>query len=721
MNFSTAATVYGYRRFYQLVMDAGLLPLLQMSIHQPFTFFWPTDEALNSLPAERKHWLSSPNHRDQLTATIKAHIIRNSKLTDIGQPRKSLSYRTMHGSTVKFSCDKTLPGGVLLNENSARLVERYMDFKEGLAYGIDQLLEPPGLGAFCDTMKNKTTYGRCGRCSFPPACPRSFMDLGNTVRCSSCGTGSCDQGVDGTGQCVCKSGWEGDRCQNRIDSSPEICRQCHAQATCVSRVGCQCKPGFEGNGTFCSLMPPPDLCSEYNGGCDLSADCNQTGLLINCTCHSGYRGDGFSCEPINRCVEEPNGGCSDFASCKFTGPNERECECLLGYIGNGVQCLEKVVPPTDRCLEDNGGCDFVATCKDLHYHAKTAGVFHLRSTEGKYKMNLSQAEAACQVEGATLATFKQLGDAQQLGMHLCVAGWMEGGKVGYPTRFPSAKCGDNHVGLVVYKDPVDQGSKFDAYCYRLTDVSCSCPDGYVGNGDFCNSVLTSVLAANNNFSIFYKLLLDYSGSSSEGKQLVEVLSHRKSDVTLFVPHNAGFTPNQTLSGRDLEYHISANHSRRPFKDLRNQEVIASRLGLNLTVTHCNKSCNQVNQRLVLEWDIPAVNGIIHVIEAPLSAPALPMNHGPVHTTSTSTSTVSGIVLMLLVCVLTAVGYYVFKNKMDVFRFHYFKNEDEDAASPTLVSIPNPLYSSSSVFDEPLEDTCQGAAPKDLTNILELDQ
>ncbi|MEQ2315756.1 hypothetical protein AMECASPLE_025713 [Ameca splendens] len=119
-------------------------------------------------------------------------------------------------------------------------------------------------------------------------------------------------------------------------------------------------------------------------------------------------------------------------------------------------------------------------------------------------MNFTQADIACQAEGAALATFKQLGDAQQLGMHLCVAGWIEGGRVGYPTRFPSTNCGDNHVGLVMYKDPVDQSSKYDAYCYRLKEVSCSCPEGYVGNGDFCNGVLTSVLATNGNFSIFYK-------------------------------------------------------------------------------------------------------------------------------------------------------------------------------------------------------------------------
>lgn len=58
-------------------------------------------------------------------------------------------------------------------------------------------------------------------------------------------------------------------------------------------------------------------------------------------------------------------------------------------------------------------------------------------------------------------------------MHLCVAGWMQGGKVGYPTQYPSVKCGDNHVGLVMYKEPVDQSSKYDAYCYRLKGTAAA--------------------------------------------------------------------------------------------------------------------------------------------------------------------------------------------------------------------------------------------------------
>ena len=48
-------------------------------------------------------------------------------------------------------------GAVLINGNEAKLVERFLTFKEGVAYGIDQLLEPPGLGAHCDKLENKIT------------------------------------------------------------------------------------------------------------------------------------------------------------------------------------------------------------------------------------------------------------------------------------------------------------------------------------------------------------------------------------------------------------------------------------------------------------------------------------------------------------------------------------------------------------------------------------
>lgn len=42
----------------------------------------------------------------------------------------------------------------------------------------------------------------------------------------------------------------------------------------------------------------------------------------------------------------------------------------------------------------------------------------------------------------------------------------------------------------------------------------------------------------------------------------------------------------------------------------------------------SQSCKLVDQRLLLLWDVPAVNGIIHVLEAPLTAPAPLVSHAP---------------------------------------------------------------------------------------------
>uniref|UniRef100_A0A3Q2YZ90 Stabilin 2 n=1 Tax=Hippocampus comes TaxID=109280 RepID=A0A3Q2YZ90_HIPCM len=430
------------------------------------------------------------------------------------------------------------------------------------------------------------------------------------------GHGECSDGLRGTGKCNCPAGFQGDACEmctpGRYGANCTAC-ECGKQGICDEGMDgsgqCVCRPGWKGE--RCEIDLAPDLCGEYNGGCHQDANCTQMGLRVNCTCRSGYQGDGYSCDPINRCVEETNGGCSDFASCKFTGPNERECECLPGYVGNGIQCLDKVVPPVDRCLEDNGGCSPLATCKDLHYHANTAGVFHVRSPEGKYKMNFSQADAACQAEGGVLANLTQLGDAQQLGMHLCVAGWMEGGKVGYPTRYPSMRCGENHVGVVLYKDPVDQSSTYDAYCYRLSDVDCKCTDGFDGDGIFCNGVLINVLGSYSNFTVFYKvnakLLFFFPHWYLE--PLLEIIPEWSVFWSSWLPARFAEVP---LSGRLM--------------------------------------C----VRIFLWWPI----------QAPRHA-----SRGHAH----SSGTVSAILVSLLLTgVAAGIGYYVFKHKTDAFRFQYFK-------------------------------------------------
>ncbi|XP_062842365.1 stabilin-1 [Trichomycterus rosablanca] len=828
LNVTAAAEVFGYGTFSRLIQKANLMGMLQMKMFHPFTMFWPTDNAFDSLPEEQKKWLYSDDHLDKLQAYMKAHIIRDQRMTASALPAEK-SVRTMYGSQLTFSCSKDQTGDIFINGNDAKLVGRHMQFSVGIAHGIDKVLEPPNIGAHCDNFTKTEISGRCGSCTFPPTCPYNteyanktslcrrqlypyrrysmFEDFGpygyrtfgcnrvckqtswvskccknhygrncqvcpggleapcgehgdcddgkigtgkckchfgfkgtacelcvknrygpNCTACNCTSNGKCDEGIDGDGSCFCQEGWTGTWCESKIVVKPVCSPECDTNAVCQPENQCDCVPPYEGNGRNCTA---PDLCDEYNSGCHQQADCTQTGISVNCSCKVGYAGDGYACSPINRCVEETNGGCSDFANCIFTGPNERRCECLPGYVGNGVQCFEKVVPPVDRCLEDNGDCDANAVCKDLHFHTKTAGVFHLRLPAGKYMMNYSTAEASCKAEEATLATLPQLSDAQQLGMHLCVAGWIAGKKVGYPTRYPSLKCGDNHVGVVLYKDPVDVSTPYDAYCYRLREVKCECGPGYTGDGEFCNGNLMSVIATSGNFSVFYTTLVKYAESTEEGRNLMDFLGTASSNTTLFVPHNTGFSANKTLSWRDVEYHISTNNSLHFYQDLKHNTSVPSRLGYALKVAIQPANSTQaedappvklVNQQLILAWDIPAINGLIHVIQGPLRAPpviVIPPAPSAAHSQSSTSAVTAVLVVVVLGSVVAGVVYYLLKHKHDAFRFQYFKNEDEDgtsskAGSNPIISIPNPLYSGYRAFAEPFEEgeQCESPATED---------
>ncbi|KAK1799743.1 hypothetical protein P4O66_006276 [Electrophorus voltai] len=765
-NLTVTAESYGYSMFSKLLQKTNLMDMVHHTPFHPFTMFWPTDDAFNSLPDEQKNWLYSEDHRDKLAAFMKVHIVRDQRVSDtfgslsltVACALPSERYvRSMYGSQLTFSCNKNLIGEILINGNDAKIIERHLVFSSGIAYGIDKVLEPPNIGAHCDDFatteitnqthlcrmhwdygyrrhigfnihqrpffedpytshlarigcsqvcKKKTWISKCcknhygrdcqvcpggleapcgghgdcddgqyssGTCKCYPGFTGTACELceanhygSNCTACNCTINGKCDDGQDGGGSCFCKEGWTGLSCESKIEIKPVCSPECHSNAVCRSDNQCECEPLYEGDGLSCTASA---LCSGYNGGCHEQAICTQTGINVTCTCNAGYSGDGFVCSSINRCVEEDNGGCSDFANCIVTGPNERRCECLPGYVGNGVQCLEKVVPPVDRCLEENGGCDANAVCRDLHFHTKTAGVFHLRSPAGKYKMNYTDAEVACSAEGATLATLSQLSDAQQLGMHLCVAGWMDGKRVGYPIRFPSVKCGDNHVGIVLYKDPVDVSSPYDAYCFSMKEVTCECGPGYIGSGEFCNGDLVSVVATNSNFSVFYSTLLNYAEAALEGKTLLNLLSTSSSNITVFVPHDAGFSANEascllgkqtisvTISWRDMEYHISANNSLHFYEDLKHNTTIPSRLGYNLVVVLASDNT---------QADVSLTNQYFsHRNVMPSTAPH-------VHLQTSAPAVIIVLIIILIVSVIAGVVHYFLKHKNDAFRFQYFK-------------------------------------------------
>ncbi|GAB1295460.1 Stabilin-2 [Apodemus speciosus] len=513
--------------------------------------------------------------------------------------------------------------------------------------------------------------------------------------CQPCGCsehGQCDEGITGSGQCLCEAGWTGRFCDAPTVVIPVCIPACSEHATCMENNTCVCNLNYEGDGITCKVV---DFCKQNNGGCAKVAKCSQKGTQVSCSCQKGYKGDGHSCTEIDPCADGVNGGCHEHATCSMTGPGKNKCECKSHYVGDGRDCEPEQLP-LDRCLQDNGQCHPDASCADLHFQDTTVGVFHLRSPLGQYKLTFDKAKEACANEAASIATYNQLSYAQKAKYHLCSAGWLESGRVAYPTTYASQKCGANVVGIVDYGTRSNKSEMWDVFCYRMKDVNCTCKAGYVGDGFSCSGNLLQVLMSIPSLTNFLTEVLAFSKSSARGRAFLKHLTDLSISGTLFVPQNSGLPENKSLSGRDIEHHL-ANVNVSFYDDLVNGTILRTRLGSQLLITSSQDQLHQetrfVDGRAILQWDIIASNGILHIISDPLKAP-------PTAATAAHSGLGTGIfcAVVLVAGVIALAAYSYFRLNQRTAGFRRFESEDDidvlAFGKQQPESIANPLYETS---------------------------
>ncbi|XP_038170878.1 stabilin-2 isoform X2 [Arvicola amphibius] len=535
----------------------------------------------------------------------------------------------------------------------------------------------------CNTGFNGTACELCWPGRFGPDCQP----------CGCSEHGQCDEGIAGSGQCFCEAGWTGRFCDTLTVVFPVCIPPCSVHATCMENNTCVCNLNYEGDGITCTAV---DFCKQNNGGCAKAAKCSQQGTRVSCSCKKGYQGDGYSCTEVDPCADGINGGCHEHATCRMTGPGRHKCECKSHYVGDGVDCEPEQLP-LDRCLQDNGQCHPDANCADLHFQDTTVGVFHLRSPLGQYKLTFDKAKEACANEAASMATYNQLSYAQKASYHLCSAGWLESGRVAYPTTYASQKCGSNVVGIVDYGNRPNRSEMWDVFCYRMKDVNCTCKVGYVGDGFSCSGNMLQVLMSLSSLTDFLAEVLAYSNSSARGRAFLEHLTDLSIRGTLFVPQNSGLMENKSLSGRDIEHHLT-NVSISFYDDLTNGTVLRTRLGSQLLITSRQDQLHQetrfVDGRAILQWDIIASNGLIHVISEPLKAPHVPAS--PAHT-SLGTGVVCAVILVTGAIALVAYSYFRLNQRTTGFQ-RFESEEDIDVLAfgkQHPENVANPVYESSS--------------------------
>ena len=172
----------------------------------------------------------------------------------------------------------------------------------------------------------------------------------------------------GSFSCRCPAGYTGDgvSCAD-VDECAAGTHQCSAHATCTNLVGavdtpgyaCACTTsGYGGDGFYCgdldecTLEVPTATTQPHN--CHVDANCVNLDASFNCTCKSGFRGDGVNeCIDIDECGEDidacdktpsPHSAASLRASCTNTHGGY-VCECVAPYFsGDGKTC--EAPPPS---------------------------------------------------------------------------------------------------------------------------------------------------------------------------------------------------------------------------------------------------------------------------------------------------------------------------------------------------------------------------------------
>ncbi|XP_025083996.1 fibrillin-2-like [Pomacea canaliculata] len=219
--------------------------------------------------------------------------------------------------------------------------------------------------------------------SFICSCPVGLKLDNAKLKCFTCPLGTfgpncshvcaCAAGAercDPVSGCVCRQGWEGDKCDKDVDEcqSGMSSANCTGQnVECVNTNGgytCRCRQGFAAdNDSACQDI---DECSKPV--CD--QHCNNTIGSFHCTCDDGFYLDAVTqtCRDVDECADLQTNVCTQ--RCENTAGSYR-CSChVTGYIlnndgftcGDVDECITGVANCSHTCNNTPGS--FVCSCPD---------------------------------------------------------------------------------------------------------------------------------------------------------------------------------------------------------------------------------------------------------------------------------------------------------------------------------------------------------------------
>ena len=274
------------------------------------------------------------------------------------------------------------------------------------------------------------------------------------VRCGQCPSGFWDQHGDGT------------RCTD-IDECLSDNGGCDSQhATCTNRLGgydCTCETGYFGDGRECTRNVP---CMDDPAVCDTLASCIDWGGKRLCVCGPGYEGDGAHCRDIDECARG-GGRCTQNAHC-VNSEGSFSCACNQGYLFKDGACVD-----LDECAMGSDDCD-----GDPEACVNEPGGFKCVCPAGYQGTGVGSAGCS-DIDECTS------------GAHNCAA---NGSCVNKPGSF-SCACKPGYSGNGTTCTDIDECSLVAQACdvnARCTNTdgsfTCRCKRGYAGDGVKCTDV-----------------------------------------------------------------------------------------------------------------------------------------------------------------------------------------------------------------------------------------
>lgn len=166
-----------------------------------------------------------------------------------------------------------------------------------------------------------------------------------------------------------------------------ICQTCDTNATCQQvddfSYECSCNSGYSGDGTSCANF---NECAGGTAACTANSTCMDLDGSFSCICDQGYMDDGQGgCVDVDECATNMS-NCDARAQCINTF-GSFTCACppeLIDANGDGTQCTG-----TDECAANTDNCDINANCID------TAQSFTCQCKTGYFDISPMQNGTQC--------------------------------------------------------------------------------------------------------------------------------------------------------------------------------------------------------------------------------------------------------------------------------------------------------------------------------------